>query len=157
MAFPKIEKPFGLRNQAAGILAIDGVAAHRNTPQASAAEAVLYLPPVDVLVGEEPVEHILLPGEHLTENATGEVETIFDGKEWEQDHQLKHMAGRELAVRSLGKVHLPVVKRDMRHYVHDSLNRLRIVTFSKNAVEFRDNMPIFVHAKVYYICLATII
>ena len=53
-------------------------------------------------------EHIILTGEHLTENATGEVETIFDGK-----------------------VHLPVVKRDMRHYVHDSLNRLRIVTFSK--------------------------
>ena len=26
------------------------------------------------------VEHILLTGEHLTENATGEVETIFDGK-----------------------------------------------------------------------------
>ena len=123
-----------IRNQAAGILAIDGVAAHRNTPQESAAEAVHYLPPVDVLVGEEPVEHILLTGEHLTGNATGEVETIFDGK-----------------------VHLPVVKSDMRHYVHDSLNRLRIVTFSKNAVEFRDNMPIFVHAKVYYICLATII
>ena len=79
-------------------------------------------------------EHIILTGEHLTGNATGEVETIFDGK-----------------------VHLPVVKSDMRHYVHDSLNRLRIVTFSKNAVEFRDNMPIFVHAKVYYICLATII
>lgn len=53
----------------------------------------------------------------------------------------------------MAKVHLPVVKPDMRHYVHDSLNRLRIVTFSKNAVEFRDNMPIFVHAKVYYICL----
>ncbi|MDD7128406.1 MAG: hypothetical protein PUH91_06230 [Prevotella sp.] len=47
------------------------------------------------------------------------------------DRQLKHLAGRELAVRSLGKVHLPVVKCDMRHYVHDSLNRLRIVTFSK--------------------------
>ena len=142
-----------IRNQAAGILAIDGVAAHRNTSQESAAETVHYLPPVDVLVGEEPVEHILLTGEHLTENTTGEVETIFDGKEREQDHQLKHLAGRELAVRSLGKVHLPVGKRDMRHFVHDSLNRLRIVTFSKKAVEFRDNMPIFVHAKVYYICL----
>ena len=128
---------FGIiRNQAAGILAIDGVAEHRNTPQESAAEAVHYLPPVDVLVGEEPVEHILLTGEHLTENATGEVETIFDGKEREQDHQLKHMAGRELAVCSLGKVHLPVVKRDMRHYVYDSLNRLRIVTVSKKLLSF---------------------
>ena len=89
----------------------------------------------------------------VVRSVSGEVETIFDGKEREQDHQLKHMAGRELAVRSLGKVHLPVVKRDMRHYVHDSLNRLRIVTFSKKAVEFRDNTPIFVHIKVYYICL----
>ena len=89
----------------------------------------------------------------MTENATGEVETIFDGKEREQDHQLNHMAGRELAVRSLGKIHLPVVKHDMRHHVHDFLNRLRI-TLSKKAVEFRDNMLIFVYAKVYYICLS---
>ena len=42
---------------------------------------------------------------------------------------------------------------DASHYVHNSLNRLRIVTFSKKAVEFRDYMPIFVHAKGYYICL----
>lgn len=75
-----LRKVVVIRNQAAGILAIDGVAAHRNTPQESAAEAVHYLLPVDVLVGEEPVEHIHLTGEYLTENATGEVETIFDGK-----------------------------------------------------------------------------
>ena len=142
-----------IRNQAAGIRAFDGVASHCNTAQKPAVEAVHDLPPVDVLVGEEPVEHVFLAGEHLTENTSGEVETIFDGEEGEQDHQRKDLAGRELAVRSLGKVHLPVVKRDMRHYVHDSLNRLRIVTFSKKAVEFRDNMPIFVHAKGCYICL----
>jgi hypothetical protein len=142
-----------IRNQAAMILAIDGVTSHRNTTEEPAVDAVHYLPPVDVLIGQEPVEHVFLAGEHLSKDATGEVETIFDGKEREQDHQLKDLAGRELAVRSLDKVHLPVVKRDMRHYVHDSLNRLRIITFSKKAVEFRDNMPIFVHAKVYYICL----
>ena len=45
-------------------------------------------------------------------------------------------------------------ERDMRHYVHDSLNRFRIVTFSKKAIEFRDNMPIFVYATVSYITLA---
>ena len=63
------------------------------------------------------------------------------------------LAGRELAVRSLGKVHLPVVDMDTFQYVHDSLNRLRIVTFSKKTVEFRDYMPILVHAKDFYICL----
>ena len=42
-------------------------------------------------------------------------------------------------------------KRDMRHYVNNSLNRFRIVTFSKKVVEFRDNMPIFVYATVSYI------
>ena len=111
------------------------------------------MPPVDILIGEEPVEHVFLAGEHLTKNATGEVETIFNGKEREQNHQLEDLAGRELAVRSLGKLHLPLVKRDMRHYVHDALNRLRVVTFSKKAVEFRDYMPIFVHAKDFYITL----
>ena len=122
-----------VRNQTAGILTIDGVASHCNAAQKPAVEAVHYLPPVDVLIGEEPVEHIFLTGEHLTENATGDVETIFDGKEREQDHQLKDLAGRELTVRSLDKVHLPVVKRDVRPYVHNSLNRLRIVTFSKKS------------------------
>ena len=29
----------------------------------------------------------------------------------------------------------------------------QLLTFSKKAVEFRDNMPIFVHAKVSYIIL----
>ena len=29
----------------------------------------------------------------------------------------------------------------------------QLLTFSKKAVEFRDNMPIFVHAKVSYITL----
>jgi len=61
----------------------------------------------------------------------GKVVSVFDGEEREQDHQLKDLPGRELAVRSLGKLHLPLVKFDMRHYVHDSLNRLRIVSFSK--------------------------
>ena len=136
-----------IRNQAAGILAIDGVAPHGNAAQEPAVEAVHELPPVDVLVGEEPVEHILLAGEHLTEDAPGETETIFDGEKRERDHQSQDLRGRELAVRVLGKVHLPLGKCDMRHYVHDSLNRLCIVTFSKKAVEFRDNMPIFVHAK----------
>ena len=112
-----------------------------------------FKPPVDVLVGKEPIEHVFLAGEHLTENATGEVETVFDGEKREQNHQFKDLVCRELAVRGLGKVHLPLVKRDVRHYVHDSLNCLRIVTFSKKAVEFRDNMPIFVHAKVCYFCL----
>ena len=142
-----------IRNQAAGFRAFDGVASHRDSAQEPAVEAVHDLPPVDVRVGEEHVEHIFLAGEQLTKDATGEVETIFDGEEREQDHQRKDLACRELAVRGLGKVHLPVVKRDMRLYVHDSLNRLRIVTFSKKAVEFRDNMPIFVHAKGCYICL----
>ena len=45
-------------------------------------------------------------------------------------------------------------ERDMRHYVNNSLNRFRIVTFSKKVVEFRDNMPIFVYATVSYITLA---
>ncbi len=61
---------------------------------------------------------------------------------------------RLLAHNALGKVHLPLVMRDMRHYVYDSLNRFRIVTFSKKVVEFRDNMPIFVYATVSYITLA---
>ena len=138
-------------NQAAGILAVDGVAAQGNASQEPAVEAVHNLPPVDVLVGEEPVEHVLFAGEHLAENAPGETQTVFDGEEREQDHQLEDLAGRELAVRRLGKVHLPVVDVDTFHYAHDSLNRLRIVTFSKKAVEFRDYMPIFVHAKVDYI------
>lgn len=41
----------------------------------------------------------------------------------------------------------------MRHYVHDYLNRLRIVTFCKKAAKFRDYVSIFVHANVCYICL----
>ena len=95
--------------------------------------------------------HKFLAGEHLTENASGEVETVLDGEKREQDHQLKDLTGRELAVRSLGKVHLPLVQCDMTHHVHDSLDRLRIVTFGKKTVEFRDYMPIFVHAKGGYI------
>ena len=125
-----------IRDQATEILTIDGMAAHGNTAQKPAVEAVYDLPPVDVLIGKEPVEHVFLAGEHLAENASGEVETIFDGKEPEQNYQLKDLAGREPAVCSFGKFHLPVRKRDMRHYVHDSLNRLRIVSFSKKAVEF---------------------
>ena len=140
-------------NQATWLCTLNRVAAHGNTAQKPAVDAIHYLPPVDVLVGKEPVEHVFLAGEYLTENASGEVEAIFDGEKREQNHQLKDLAGRELAVRCLGKVHLPPVKRDVRHYVHDSLNRLRIVTFSKKAVEFRDNMPIFVHAKGFYIGL----
>ena len=142
-----------IRNQAAGIRAFDGVASHRDAAQEPAAEAVYDLRPVDVLVGEEPVEHVFLAGEHLTENASGKSQTILDGEEREQNHQLKDLAGRELAVRSLGKVLLPVVDIDTFHYVHDALNRLRVVTFSKKAVEFRDYMPIFVHAKDFYITL----
>ncbi len=38
-------------------------------------------------------------------------------------------------------VHLPLIQCDMTHYVHYSLDCLRIVTFSKKAVEFRDNIP----------------
>ena len=142
-----------IRNQAAGFRTLDGIASHGHTVKESAIEAVDNLSPVDVCIRKEAVEHVLLAGKHLPEDALGKVVSVFDSEEREQDHQLKDLAGRELAVRSLGKVHLPVSKRDMRHYVHDSLNRLRIVTFSKKAVEFRDNMPIFVHAKVNYVKL----
>ena len=147
-----------VRNQTTGTRALDRVASHGYTAQEPAVEAVHDLPPVDDLIGEEPVEHVLLAGEHLTENASGEVETVLDGEKREQDHQGQDLRGRELAVRSLGKVHLPLVQCDMTHHVHDSLDRLRIVTFSKKAVEFRDNMPIFVHAKGAILsCLATLI
>ena len=96
-------------------------------------------------------------GEHLTENATGEVETIFDGKEREQDHQLKHMAGRELAVRSLGKVHLPVVKRDMRHYVHDSLNRLVLLLSAKKLLSSEIIcLFLFMLRFTIFVCFATL-
>ena len=148
-----LQKVGVIRNQAAGIRAFCRVASHRDAAQEPAADAVYDLPPVDVLVGEEPVEHVFLAGEHLTEDASDEAQTIFDGEEREQDHQLEDLAGRELAVRSLGKVHLPVVDMDTFHHVHDSLNRLRVVTFCKKTVEFRDYMPIFVHAKDFYICL----
>lgn len=60
----------------------------------------------DVLVGEKSVEHVFFGGDYLIENASGEVETIADCKEREQDHQQKDLAGRELTVRGLGKVHL---------------------------------------------------
>lgn len=43
-----------------------------------------------------------------------------------------------------------MVDLDSFHYVHDSLNRLRIVTFSIIAIEFRDYMPFFVHVKINY-------
>lgn len=135
-------------NQAAGLFALNRVTAHGNAPKEPAIEAVHNLTPVDIRIGQKAVEHILPAGKHLPEDALGKVVSVFNGEEREQDHQLKDLPGRELAVRSLGKLHLPLVKRDMRHYVHDSLNRLRIVTFSKKAVEFRDYMPIFVHAKV---------
>ena len=135
-------------NQATGLCALNRVAAHGNASKEPAVEAIHNLTPVDIRVGQEAVEHILPAGKHLPEDTLGKVVPVFDGEEREQDHQLKDLPGRELAVRSLGKLHLPLVKRDMRHYVHDSLNRLRIVTFSKKAVEFRDYMPIFVHAKV---------
>lgn len=71
---------FQCPHQTAGIPTIDRVASHCNAAQKSAAEAVHYLPPVDILIGEEPVEHAFLAGEHLTKNATREVETIFDSK-----------------------------------------------------------------------------
>lgn len=116
-----------IRNEAAGILALDGVAARGDASQKPAVEVVYYLLPVDILVGKEPVEHILLSGEHLTEYTSGEAPAVFNGEERGQNHQLKDMAGREFAVRSLGKVHLPVGKRDVRLFVHDSLDRLRIV------------------------------
>ena len=142
-----------IRNQTAGLRTLDRVSSHSHTLKESAIEAIDNLPPVDVGVREEAVEHILPAGEHLPEDALGKVVSVFDGEEREQDHQLKDLTGRELAVRSLGKVHLPLVNRDVRHNVHYSLNSLRIVTFSKKAVEFRDYMPIFVHAKGFYIGL----
>ena len=107
-------------------------------------EMASYVPGTDEL-------HKFLAGEHLTGNASGEVETVLDGEKREQNHQGQDLRGRELAVRSLGKVHLPLVQCDMTHHVHDSLDRLRIVTFGKIAVEFRNNMPIFVHDKGVYI------
>lgn len=125
-----------ISNQAAGLFALNRVTAHGNAPKEPAIEAVHNLTPVDVRIGQKAVEHILPAGKHLPEDALGKVVSVFDGEEREQDHELKDLPGRELAVRSLGKLHLPLVKRDMRHYVHDSLNRLRIVTFSKKAVEF---------------------
>jgi hypothetical protein len=140
-----------ISNQTSGILAPGRVTAHGNASQKPAIEAVHDLSPVDVRIGQKAIEHILMAGKHLTKNARCIVEAIPDREEREQDHQFKNLTGRELAVHSLGKLHLPLVNLDMVHHVHDPLNRLRIVTFSKKAVEFRDNMPIFVHAKVNYV------
>jgi len=69
-----------IRNQAAGLFALNRVTAHGNAPKEPAIEAVHNLTPVDVLIGKEPVEHVFLAGEHLTENASGEVETILMAK-----------------------------------------------------------------------------
>lgn len=69
--------------------------------------------------------------EHMPEDALSKAQTVFDCKERRQDHQCEDLAGSELAVRRIGKAHLPVVKSERRHYGHDSLDRLRIVTFSK--------------------------
>jgi hypothetical protein len=81
-----------IRDQATGILTIDGIAAHGNTAQKPAIEAVYDLPPVDVLIGKEPVGHVFLAGEHLTKNASGKVETIFDGKERKQNQTISSRA-----------------------------------------------------------------
>ena len=116
-----------------GIRAFDGVAACRDAAQKPAIEAVHDLLPVDVCIGEEAVEHVFLAGEHLTYNAPGIVASALDGEKREQDYQLKDLTGRELAVRSLGKFHLPLVQSYMTHHIHHSLDRHRIVTFSKKS------------------------
>ena len=52
----------------------------KSTAQESAIDAVHYLPPVDVLVGEELVKHVFLAGELLTDNAFGGVEAVLMAK-----------------------------------------------------------------------------
>ena len=53
----------------------------------------------------------------------------------------------------IGKPHLSLGNLDMAHHVHYSLNRFRIITFRKKAADFRNNVPIFVHAKGFYVSL----
>ena len=65
----------------------------------------------------------------------------------------KDLPGREFAVHPLGKVLLPLLKLDMGHYVHDSLNRLRIVTFCKKLWGSEIICLRFIHAKENYIKL----
>ena len=119
----------------------------------AARKAVQYLPPVDVHISQKAVEHVFVAHEQLTEHTLGVVPGVLDGEEREQDRQTEDLLGRELAVLGFGKPHLSLGNLDMVHHVHHSLNRFRIITFRKKAADFRNNVPIFVHAKGFYVSL----
>ena len=107
-----------ISNQAARLRTFTRVAAHGKALKEPAIETIHTLMPVDVHVGQEAIKHIFIADEHLSENALGKVMSVFDGEERELDHTLKDPPGRELAVRGLAPPHLPLVKRDIRHYVY---------------------------------------
>ena len=90
--------------------------------------------------------------EQLTEHTLG-VPGVLDGEEREQDRQTEELLGRELAVLGFGKPHLSQGNLDMVHHVHHPLNRSRIITFRKKAADFRNNVPIFVQGKGFYVSL----
>jgi hypothetical protein len=119
----------------------------------AARKAVQYLPPVDVHISQKAVEHVFVAHKQLTEHTLGVVPDVLDGEEREQDRQTEDLLGREFAVLGFGKPRLPLGNLNMVHHVHHSLNRFRIITFREKAADFRNNVPIFVHAKGIYVSL----
>ena len=108
-------------------------------------DAVHDLAPVDVAVAHESVEHVAAATEHVGKAAFGEVVYAFDQIHGEQDHKIEYLPVRELAVDILDRTDGPVLDPERFHHAENGLYRPVSVVFQKNALQFRNNMYIFVH------------
>ena len=76
-----------------------GVTTYSDTAQKLTVEAEYYLPPVELLVGEEPIEH-------LAEGAVGIVRGSLHREERQQNQPFYQLDEGEFAVRILNRSHL---------------------------------------------------
>lgn len=83
-----------------------GVTTYSDTAQKLTVEAEYYLPPVELLVGEEPIEHVFLAVEHLAEGAVGIVRGSLHREERQQNQPFYQLDEGEFAVRILNRSYL---------------------------------------------------
>ena len=112
------------------------VAAHGYTCDEFLVDVSDNVAPINPVIGEDTVEHILLTIKERPQRAAAIVRRIPDGEEREENHQLDNMDTGELAVGPLLESHLPFRNIYGLKYAHYPLNAESAAIFCKKIAQF---------------------
>ena len=140
-----------INDHTGGIFGVLGIGTYGNAGSKFLVDIAENVTPVNLLVGKNTIEHILMAVEKGLKRASDIVRHVLYGEEREENHHLDHLSAGELAVGFLFESHLPFRDVYGSKNVHYPLCAESAATFCEKIAQLRNYLSIFVHARCIFL------